>query len=34
MYIILGGTGHVSSVTAYTLLKQGEQVTIVTRPRR
>lgn len=31
MYVILGGTGHVGSATARTLLKAGETVTVVTR---
>jgi uncharacterized protein YbjT (DUF2867 family) len=31
MHIILGGTGHVGSATAATLLDRGEPVTIVTR---
>jgi uncharacterized protein YbjT (DUF2867 family) len=31
MHIILGGTGHVGSAVAETLLAQGEPVTIVTR---
>ena len=31
MVIILGGTGHVGSATAETLLRQGEAVTVVTR---
>lgn len=31
MHIILGGTGHVGSAVADTLLKRGEKVTIVTR---
>lgn len=31
MYIILGGTGHVGSAVADTLLARGEAVTIVTR---
>lgn len=31
MYIILGGTGHVGSAVAQTLLSRGEAVTIITR---
>lgn len=31
MHIILGGTGHVGSAAAMSLLQQGEAVTIVTR---
>ncbi|TIP97400.1 MAG: NAD-dependent epimerase/dehydratase family protein, partial [Mesorhizobium sp.] len=31
MHIILGGTGHVGSAAAMSLLRQGEAVTIVTR---
>ncbi|WP_368563758.1 NmrA family NAD(P)-binding protein [Pseudoxanthomonas sp. UTMC 1351] len=31
MYVIMGGTGHVGSATAETLLARGERVTIVTR---
>ena len=31
MHIILGGTGHVGSVAAAALLRQGEAVTVVTR---
>lgn len=34
MYVIMGGTGHVGSATAATLLAAGEEVTIVTRDRR
>jgi uncharacterized protein YbjT (DUF2867 family) len=30
MYVIMGGTGHVGSATAASLLARGEQVTIVT----
>jgi uncharacterized protein YbjT (DUF2867 family) len=31
MYVIMGGTGHVGSTVAKTLLGQGEPVTIITR---
>ncbi|MEJ1095522.1 MULTISPECIES: NmrA family NAD(P)-binding protein [unclassified Pseudoxanthomonas] len=31
MYVIMGGTGHVGSAVAETLLARGERVTIVTR---
>lgn len=31
MYIILGGTGHVGSSVAKTLLEKGEKVTIITQ---
>lgn len=31
MYIIIGGTGHIGSALAKKLLRQGEQVTVVTR---
>lgn len=31
MYVIMGGTGHVGSATAETLLARGQAVTIVTR---
>lgn len=31
MYIVVGGTGHVGSAVAQTLLDEGEAVTIVTR---
>lgn len=31
MYIVLGGTGHVGSAVAETLLERGEEVTVVTR---
>lgn len=31
MYVIMGGTGHVGSAVAQTLLDRGEPVTIVTR---
>lgn len=31
MYVIMGGSGHVGSALAETLLKRGEDVTIVTR---
>jgi uncharacterized protein YbjT (DUF2867 family) len=31
MYVIMGGTGHVGSAVAKTLLGRGEPVTIVTR---
>ena len=34
MYIIMGGTGHVGSAAADALLRQGEEVTIVTRSER
>ncbi|PCD67862.1 NmrA family NAD(P)-binding protein [Rhizobium phaseoli] len=33
MYIVVGGTGHVGSAVAKTLLDEGEAVTIVTRDR-
>ena len=33
MHIILGGTGHIGSATAMTLLRNGEPVTVVTRER-
>ena len=33
MYIILGGTGHVGSATAFALLREGAPVTVVTRDR-
>ena len=31
MYVIMGGSGHVGSAVAETLLKRGEDVTVVTR---
>ncbi|GAB3251913.1 NAD(P)H-binding protein [Larkinella harenae] len=31
MHIILGATGHIGSVVATTLLKQGEPITVITR---
>jgi uncharacterized protein YbjT (DUF2867 family) len=31
MYVVMGGTGHIGSAVARTLIAQGERVTIVTR---
>lgn len=33
MYIVLGGTGHVGSAAAFSLLRDGKPVTVVTRVR-
>jgi uncharacterized protein YbjT (DUF2867 family) len=34
MYIVLGGTGHVGSSVAATLLQQGEKVTVITHDNK